>query len=49
MLKFSVKDNQMLLNSVNAFSNVVNNIAVTSDSISKENRNSVVLLNDLCL
>jgi len=42
-----VKDNQMLLNSVNAFSNVVNNIAVTSDSISKENRNSVVLLNDL--
>jgi biopolymer transport protein ExbB/TolQ len=42
-----VKDNQMLLNSVNAFSNVVNNIAVTSDAISKENRNSVVLLNDL--
>ncbi len=42
-----VKDNQMLLNSVNAFSNVVNNIAVTSDATSKENRNSVVLLNDL--
>lgn len=42
-----VKDNQILINSVNTFSEVVNNIAAISDATAKDNRSAVVLLNDL--